>query len=196
MGKEVDSFSLWAWGAGTPLSSSGPSQKWETFESSSKSKEAITAMKIYVFFLSCAVPGIKQRACTWAVWSRPLSWATGHQSDVTLLPQKPAMVGVWERSLHLRRLPGTLIFSAVSASFLAAPPKLHCGQQFLFLLIFLKSFMNIFLHVRLCTMCVPGDQGDQKTVSDTMELKLQTIVKCNVGAGNGSWVLWKISECS
>lgn len=49
--------------------------------------------------------------------------------------------------------------------------------------------MNAFLHVRLCTMCVPGDQGDQKTVSDTMELKLQTIVKCNVGAGNGSWVL-------
>lgn len=31
--------------------------------------------------------------------------------------------------------------------------------------------MSVFLRVNMCTMCVPGDRGGQKRVSDPLELE-------------------------
>jgi hypothetical protein len=33
----------------------------------------------------------------------------------------------------------------------------------------------------------------EKRVSDPLELGLQTVVSCHVGAGDSTWVLWKSS---
>lgn len=48
-------------------------------------------------------------------------------------------------------------------------------------------------------MHVPGDcsaHGGHKRVSDHLELGLQIAVRCHVGAGNKTWVLWKITKNS
>jgi hypothetical protein len=42
----------------------------------------------------------------------------------------------------------------------------------------------------LCTTCVPGPCGSQKT-SNTLELELQLVMDLYVGAGNWTWVLEK-----
>ena len=32
-------------------------------------------------------------------------------------------------------------------------------------------------------------------MSDPLELELQIVVSCHVGAGNSTWVFWKSSQC-
>lgn len=39
------------------------------------------------------------------------------------------------------------------------------------------------LNVCLCTMCIPGAFDHRKRVSDPLEMKLQSVVNCLVGAG-------------
>lgn len=64
------------------------------------------------------------------------------------------------------------------------------------MLIYFKIFnlcvLVFFLHVFLCTAYIPGVQRSQKKVSDTLELKLQMVVR----AGTRTWVLWKSSQWS
>ena len=38
--------------------------------------------------------------------------------------------------------------------------------------------------------------GGQKQVSNSLELELQMVVSCHVGAGNLTQVLWKMNQCS
>jgi hypothetical protein len=38
------------------------------------------------------------------------------------------------------------------------------------------------LHVYLCTICVSGAHGDQKKVLNPLELELQMVMSCHVGA--------------
>jgi hypothetical protein len=40
---------------------------------------------------------------------------------------------------------------------------------------------------------MPGAQGSQDEMSDLLELELQMVLSCNVGAGNQTQVLWKSS---
>ena len=40
------------------------------------------------------------------------------------------------------------------------------------------------LLVYLCTMCVPGDQGNKKRAFDPLELEFQVVVSLCVGAEN------------
>ena len=42
------------------------------------------------------------------------------------------------------------------------------------------------LYACLCTLCVPDACGGQKKVSDLLDLELQMIVSCHVGAGSRS----------
>ena len=42
------------------------------------------------------------------------------------------------------------------------------------------------LYVCLCTLCVPDACGGQKKVSDLLDLELQMIVSCHVGAESRS----------
>lgn len=39
--------------------------------------------------------------------------------------------------------------------------------------------MSVCLQVHMCTMCVPGAQGNQKRVSDPTELELQRGASCH-----------------
>lgn len=43
--------------------------------------------------------------------------------------------------------------------------------------------MGICLHVCLNTICMPGASGSQKKVSDSLKLKLQKVMRCDVGTG-------------
>lgn len=45
-------------------------------------------------------------------------------------------------------------------------------------------------------MCVSDAYGGQKAALDHLELEIQTIVKCHVGAENQTWVLCKNRQCS
>lgn len=54
---------------------------------------------------------------------------------------------------------------------------------------FKKKFRFIFMceclaYVYMCTGCKPGDHGNQKKASDPLELELDVVVSCCVGAGN------------
>lgn len=56
-----------------------------------------------------------------------------------------------------------------------------------FIVIFfhLKNFMGMdifFLHICLCTICMPDAQRGQKRWLDPLELELKTDVSCHVGA--------------
>ena len=42
----------------------------------------------------------------------------------------------------------------------------------------------LYLHVHMCTLCMPGAQGGQKITKGLLEVELQTPVSCYVGAGN------------
>lgn len=44
--------------------------------------------------------------------------------------------------------------------------------------------MCFLSHVRLCTMCIPGICRAQKKVSSLLELDLQIVIHCRVGARN------------
>ena len=57
--------------------------------------------------------------------------------------------------------------------------------------------MNILcLHVCLCTMCVPGTHGSQKTLKSPGTAAIDGCVSCHVGDGNRTQVLCKSSEYS
>ena len=49
--------------------------------------------------------------------------------------------------------------------------------------------------VSLCHTCVRCAGGQEKTL-DSLELELQLVVSCHVGARNQTQVLWKSSRCS
>lgn len=49
------------------------------------------------------------------------------------------------------------------------------------------------MHICTCTTYVPGAHSQER---DSLELKLQMIVSCCVGAGNRNPVLWKDKKCS
>lgn len=49
---------------------------------------------------------------------------------------------------------------------------------------FLSFFFLMYVSVYMYTMCILGAQESQKRASDVLELELQTLVSCNVGAGN------------
>jgi hypothetical protein len=43
----------------------------------------------------------------------------------------------------------------------------------------------LYVHVHMCTMCVPGTQGGLKRVPDHLwKQELQMVLNCHVGAGN------------
>lgn len=44
--------------------------------------------------------------------------------------------------------------------------------------------MTVCLHVYMCTTFVPGVHGVQKRATHTLELELQIVTSCHVGAGN------------
>jgi hypothetical protein len=45
--------------------------------------------------------------------------------------------------------------------------------------------MGVFhLHVCMCTTCLSGTRGGQKRVLAPLEMELQTVVSCHVGAEN------------
>lgn len=50
--------------------------------------------------------------------------------------------------------------------------------------VFIISGSVFCLHVCSCTTCTIGDRGHQKSASGPLELELQTVVNCPVGAGN------------
>lgn len=56
--------------------------------------------------------------------------------------------------------------------------------------------MSGFLHLCICTMCVPGAIGGQKGSMDPLELELWMVVNHHVGAGNRTQVLSKTTELS
>lgn len=49
---------------------------------------------------------------------------------------------------------------------------------------YLMAFSVLFLHISVCTTCVPGTHEDQKRVSCHLKLQLQVVVSCHVFAGN------------
>lgn len=56
---------------------------------------------------------------------------------------------------------------------------------------------HFYVYRRLAYMCVcVSHSGDQKSISDTLELELQRVVRCLVGARNQTQALCKISHCS
>ena len=69
---------------------------------------------------------------------------------------------------------------------------------FLHLLKILQLFYAwvFYLYLCQCTPSMPVIYGSQKKVLDALELKLQVVVSCHVGAGNWIHVFWKSSQCS
>lgn len=60
-------------------------------------------------------------------------------------------------------------------------------------LLFLSS---AYVGVCLCTVCAPVPLRAQKRASVLLELGLQVVVSCRVGAGNRAQVLWGSNWCS
>lgn len=52
-----------------------------------------------------------------------------------------------------------------------------------------------FAYLYMCTACVPGVHRDQKRPLGPLDLELQVVVCPRVGAGNGTWVIWKLFKC-
>lgn len=71
------------------------------------------------------------------------------------------------------------------------------GAQDIFLNIHLIVFRLILcisvvcLHVRMCTMHIPGAHADEKVAPDPLELELPIVVSHYVEARNYVWVLCK-----
>ena len=62
-----------------------------------------------------------------------------------------------------------------------------------------KFFLFCFFacrYVCMCPMHMFGGLRGQKKAWDSLELELQMLVSCHVGAGNQTWILWKNSQCS
>ena len=53
-----------------------------------------------------------------------------------------------------------------------------------------------WLHLWMCTACVPSAIRGHKRVPDPLELELRTVVSCRVGAVNQTQVFCKNSMCS
>lgn len=51
-------------------------------------------------------------------------------------------------------------------------------------LVFFLCMWVFFLHVSLCTTRMPGDDGSQKRVVDPLDLEIQTVTSCHVGASS------------
>lgn len=49
--------------------------------------------------------------------------------------------------------------------------------------------MSVFSSICLCTMHVPGDCRGQDGMSEPLELELQMVMHCHVGAGNQTQTL-------
>ena len=49
----------------------------------------------------------------------------------------------------------------------------------------------VFSHISICITCKPRDYGDQKRVSDALELELWIAVGLHMSAENQSWALCK-----
>lgn len=47
----------------------------------------------------------------------------------------------------------------------------------------------------ICAPRMPGAHRDQKSALGPLDLELQVVVCPHVGAGNGTWVIWKLSKC-
>lgn len=58
------------------------------------------------------------------------------------------------------------------------------------LICFIWSMRAFFLHVCVCTVCMPGANGGQEMMLKPLELKSQIYVSDHVGVGNWSKVLW------
>ena len=52
------------------------------------------------------------------------------------------------------------------------------------LFLFTFSLLFLFMYRGILPACMPGSCGDQKRVSDALELLLQTVVNPHVGVGN------------
>lgn len=67
----------------------------------------------------------------------------------------------------------------------------------------LKSYLFLFyvsvfffLHICLCTMCLPRAHGGHNRVSDPLELELWRTVSYHAGAEIQTWVFRKSTKCS
>ena len=56
--------------------------------------------------------------------------------------------------------------------------------------------MYACLSVFMCTTCMPDTLGGQKWVLAPLELELLMVVSCQMGAENGTWILYKTDRCS
>jgi len=54
----------------------------------------------------------------------------------------------------------------------------------------------VFLSICPCIAGMPGAHGGQKSVSDPLELELQTVVSHRVDSRNRAWAFCKNSKCS
>ena len=57
------------------------------------------------------------------------------------------------------------------------------GPAFFFVILCVPGFACMYA----CTPCVC------LVIPDSLELELQLVMSCHVGAGNGTWVLWESS---
>jgi hypothetical protein len=48
----------------------------------------------------------------------------------------------------------------------------------------------------MCIICMPSAKGGQKTALNPLELELQTVMRCHVGAANRTPVFCKSTEYS
>lgn len=53
-----------------------------------------------------------------------------------------------------------------------------------------------YMYVCMYIMCVPGAQGSQKQVSDSLELEFQMVVNWHVGIESQTFVSWKSTQNS
>lgn len=76
-------------------------------------------------------------------------------------------------------------------------PQVCCFYLFIYLgfIYFNVMHMAVFLHVYLCTTCIPDAHGGQKKALDSPRTGV-TVLSHHVGAGNGTWVLRKKTWCS
>ena len=66
----------------------------------------------------------------------------------------------------------------------------------------IKTFLLFYfmcmrvLSANMYTILMPGTYGGHKRLSTPLELELNVVANCPVGAGNQTQVLWKSSPCS
>lgn len=76
----------------------------------------------------------------------------------------------------------------------------HVISQWCFIIIILFKLLfyvyKCFACVCICVLQACGAHGSQKRASDLMELELQVVVSCHVGAGHQTWVLYRSTVLS